>query len=68
MDTGLCDTCYDITKQIEKKTEFLWHAERYLSDAKKADKKRVVEVFEKIIADEKKHVEMLKELLKDGIC
>jgi len=68
MDTGVCDTCYDITKQIEKKTEFLWHAEEYLKDAKKANKKKAVAVFEKIIEDEKRHVQMLKELLKDGIC
>ncbi len=64
----MCDTCYDISKQLEKKAEFLWHAERYLDDAKKSKRDDVVKVFEKIIEDEKEHIKMLKQLCKEGIC
>lgn len=65
---GMCDCCYNITKQLAKKAEFLWHSNQYLKDAKKAKHKKCVKVLEKVIADEKKHVKMLKDLCKDGIC
>ena len=66
--TEICDCCYNISKQMAKKSEFLWHCERYLSDAKKAKHKKCVDVLKKIITDEKKHVKMLKDLCKRGVC
>ena len=66
--TRMCDCCYNIHKQLAKKAEFLWHAEHYLEDAKKANHAKCAEVLEKILADEEKYLAMLKDLCKDGIC
>ena len=66
--TGMCDCCYDVTKQLVKKSEFLWYAQQYMKDAKKNKHKKCEQVWKKIIADEKKHVKMLKELCKKGVC
>ncbi|MBD3210736.1 hypothetical protein GF318_05125 [Candidatus Micrarchaeota archaeon] len=67
-DTGLCDCCYNVTKQLAKTAEFLWHSEKYLEDARRANHTRCAEVFEKIIENEKEHLEMLKELAKNDLC
>ena len=33
----LDDNCYNITKQLSKKLEFLYHANRYIEDAKEVE-------------------------------
>jgi rubrerythrin len=55
-------------KQMAKKAEFLWHSEGYLKDARKSKHKKCEAVLKKIVEDEKKHLELLKGLCKDGLC
>jgi len=64
----VCDCCYNVSKQLAKKSEFLWHAERYLKDAKKKKHAGCARMWKRIIADERQHVRMLKSAMKKGIC
>ena len=66
--TEICDCCYNIHKQMAKKAEFLWHSEHYLKDARKVKHKKCEATLKKIVADEKKHLKMLKELCKGKVC
>jgi hypothetical protein len=66
--TGICDCCYNVNKQMAKKAEFLWHAEGYLKDARKCKHKKCEKAFKKIVDDEKKHLKMLKDLCRKGVC
>jgi hypothetical protein len=59
----LTDCQYNIAKQLEKKLEFVWHAEGYIKDAEKEGNQKCAEVFREIKADEERHARMLKELL-----
>jgi rubrerythrin len=67
-ETGMCDCCYNITKQLEKKAQFLFRAEGYLKDAQKSGHKDCEKVMKQIVADEKKHVDLLKGLCGKGVC
>ncbi|MEM2759616.1 MAG: hypothetical protein QXU32_06795 [Nitrososphaerales archaeon] len=57
----LSNCCYNLTKQLEKKSQFLWVVDNYIKDAENEGNSKCVEIFRKIKADEEKHVEMLKE-------
>jgi hypothetical protein len=57
------DTQYNITKQLQKKLEFLWHVDHYISDAERDGDRDTAEVFRKIRSDEQRHAQMLKELV-----
>lgn len=57
------DTQYNITKQVQKKLEFLWHVDGYISDAERDGDRDAAEVFRQIKSDEQKHAQMLKELV-----
>ena len=59
----LNDNCYNITKQLSKKLEFLSHSNRYLEDAKKEKNSKAEETWKTIQTDERKHAEMLRDLL-----
>ncbi len=63
--TKLCldDNCYNLTKQLAKKLEFLSHAKGYLDDASKCDSDASERVWKTIIADEEKHTELLRKQL-----
>ncbi len=60
--TKMCldDNCYNLTKQLAKKLEFLSHAKGYLQDASKCDSEGSERIWKTIIADEEKHAELLK--------
>lgn len=60
----LDDNCYNLTKQLSKKLEFLSHAKGYLDDAAKCDSEGSERVWKTIIADEEKHADMLRTQLK----
>lgn len=60
----LDDNCYNLTKQLSKKLEFLSHANGYLDDAAKCDSEGSEQVWKTIIADEEKHADMLRTQLK----
>ena len=59
----LDDNCYNLTKQLAKKLEFLSHAKGYLEDASKCDSEGSERVWKTIIADEEKHTELLRKQL-----
>ncbi len=63
----LSDNCYNITKQLAKKLEFMHHVDRYIEDAKKDGDSKAEETWRKIRDDEYKHSEMLRELLAKEI-
>lgn len=56
----LDDNCYNLTKQLAKKLEFLSHAKGYLDDASKCDGESSEQVWKTIIADEGKHADLLR--------
>lgn len=63
----LNDNCYNITKQLSKKLEFLYHSNRYIEDAKKAGNAEAEKTWNAIRTDEQKHAEMLHDLLASEV-
>jgi rubrerythrin len=63
----LNDNCYNITKQLSKKLEFLYHANRYIEDAKKAGDSEAEKTWSTIRSDEQKHADMLHDLLASEV-
>ncbi|MEO9295401.1 MAG: hypothetical protein ABI347_07360 [Nitrososphaera sp.] len=59
----MTNTEYNISKQLDKKLEFLWHIDGYIRDAQKDGDSQAVDAFTKIKSDEQEHARMLKELL-----
>lgn len=59
----LNDNCYNITKQLAKKLEFLSHVNKYIEDAQKNGDEKVKTTWETIRSDEEKHSGMLRDLL-----
>lgn len=56
---------YDLTKLLHTTLDTVWRLENhYLADAKKANCKSV-SVLEQILADEKKHAEMISQAIKE---
>ena len=55
--------CYNITKQLAKKLEFLSHVSRYIEDAHKCGNEKAEETWKTIRVDEEKHADMLRNLL-----
>ncbi len=63
----LNDNCYNITKQLSKKLEFLSHANRYIDDAKKAGDSEAEKTWGTIRSDEQKHADILHNLLASEV-
>lgn len=59
----LTDNCYNITKQLAKKLEFLSHVGKYIEDAEKINDMQAKTAWETIRTDEEKHAGMLRDLL-----
>lgn len=59
----LDDNCYNMTKQLAKKLQFLSHAKGYLEDANKCNSDGSGRVWKTIVTDEEKHTEMLRNQL-----
>ncbi len=59
--TQLSNCNYNLTKQLEKKLQFLWAIDNYIKDAENEGKSKCAEIFRTIKADEERHVEMLKQ-------
>jgi len=59
----LSDNCYNITKQLSKKLEFLSHVNKYIEDAHKSNDKEAETIWSTIKTDEEKHADMLHNLL-----
>jgi rubrerythrin len=67
-EAELTDTAYDILKVLGKDADFIYDTiETYIRDAQKANKTRVVEIWQTIKTDRKRHMRMLKEALEEEI-
>ena len=63
--TELTDTAYDILKVLGKDADFLYDTiETYIKDAEKANKTELLEIWQTIKIDRKRHMHMLKEALE----
>ena len=66
--TELSDTAYDILKVLGKDADFLYDTiETYIKDAQKANKSQLVEIWQTIKKDRKRHMHMLKDALEREI-
>ena len=66
--TELTNTKYDILKVLGKDAEFLHDTiETYIQNAQKANKAELVEIWQTIKSDRKRHMHMLKEALEKEI-
>ncbi len=54
---------YNVTKQLEKKLQFLWNVAAYIEDAEKEGNVECAKLFREIRADEERHAKALKEIL-----
>ena len=67
-ETELTDTSYDILKVLGKDADFIYDTiETYIKDAQKANKTKLVEIWQTIKKDRKRHMHMLKEALEEEI-
>ena len=66
--TELTDTAYDILKVLGKDADFLYDTiETYIKDAEKANKTELLEIWQTIKIDRKRHMHMLKEAVEKEI-
>jgi hypothetical protein len=66
--TELTDTAYDILKVLGKDADFLYDTiETYIKDAEKANKTELLEIWQIIKIDRKRHMHLLKEALEKEI-
>ena len=59
----MTNTEYNVSKQLDKKLEFLWHVDGYIKDAEKDGDSEAASTLRKITDDEQNHARMLKQLL-----
>jgi rubrerythrin len=64
----LTDTAYDILKVLGKDADFLYDTiETYIKDAQRAKNSQLVEIWQTIKNDRKRHMHLLKEALEREI-
>ena len=64
----LTNKAYDILKVLGKDADFIYDTiETYIKDAQKANKSDLVEIWQTIKNDRKKHMHLLKEALEREI-
>ena len=64
----LSNTTYDILKAMGKDAEFLYdNIDTYIKDAENANKRYLVEIWQKIKDDKLNHLGMLKDALEKEI-
>ena len=67
-ETELTDTAYDILKVMGKDADFLYDTiEVYIKDAQKANKTELVQIWQTIRDDRKRHMHILKQALEKEI-
>ena len=59
----LDDNCYNLTKQLAKKLEFLHHVNHYIEDSHKCGNEESETAWQTIRTDEERHTDMLRTLL-----
>ena len=66
--TELTDTAYDILKVLGNDADYLYDTiETYIKDAEKANKTELLEIWQTIKIDRKRHMHLLKEALEKEI-
>ncbi len=55
---------YNMTKQLEKKLQFLWNVDSYIKDAEREGNTQCAKILREIKTDEEKHARMFKQLLE----
>ena len=66
--TELTDTAYDILKVLGKDADFLYDTiETYIKDAQKYNKSELVEIWQTMKNDRKRHMHLLKDALEKEI-
>jgi hypothetical protein len=66
--TELTNTAYDILKVLGKEADFMYDTiETYIKDAQNANKSELVEIWQTIKNDRKRHMHMLKGALEKEI-
>ena len=66
--TELTKTAYDILKVLGKDADFLYDTiETYIKDAQKSNKSELVEIWQTIKNDRKRHMHLLKDALEKEI-
>ena len=64
----LSNTTYDILKAMGRDAEFLYDTiDTYIKDAENANKRYLVEIWQKIKDDKLNHLDMLKDALEKEI-
>ena len=64
----LTNTAYDILKVLGKDADFLYDTiETYIKDAQKSNKSELVEIWQTIKNDRKRHMHLLKDALEKEI-
>jgi hypothetical protein len=67
-ETELTDTAYDILKVLGKDADFIYDTiGTYIRDTQKANKTKLVEIWQTIKQDRKRHMHMLREALEGEI-
>jgi hypothetical protein len=64
MVTSISNCEYNVHKQLVKRLQFLYHADRYLKEANTDGHKVCAEMWQKIIANERKNVELLQQAVE----
>lgn len=57
---GMSDCSYNVHKQLVKRMQFLYHAERYVKESQKDKHAQCATMWRQIIANEQKNVKLLQ--------
>ena len=67
METEMSNCSYNVHKQLVKRLQFVWHAERYLKEAEKDGHTKCAAMWNQIVANEKKNITLLQDAVRrDG--
>ncbi len=54
------DCTYNVHKQLVKRLQFMWHADRYIKESKSAGHAECAAMWQKIAENERKNVKLLQ--------
>lgn len=59
--TEMSDCTYNVHKQLVKRMQFVWHADRYLKDAQRDGHRQCATMWKQIVANEKRNIALLQD-------
>ncbi|MCL5430392.1 MAG: hypothetical protein M1504_02860 [Candidatus Marsarchaeota archaeon] len=62
--TVMSNCSYNVHKQLVKRMQFLWHAERYIKESQKDGHAKCAAMWKRIVANEHENVRLLQEAVK----